>query len=52
MTPDVFGLPPHASLEELLESFARTGLHRAFVLERGMVVGAVSLTDLPELVAE
>jgi CBS domain-containing protein len=52
MTPDVFGVSPGASLDELLEFFARTGLHRALVLEDGVVVGIVSMTDLLDLMID
>lgn len=52
MTPDVFGLEPTASLEELLEFFSRTGLHRAPVVEGRELVGIVSASDLLELIAE
>jgi CBS-domain-containing membrane protein len=52
MTPDVFGVSPEASIEDLLEFFARTGLHRAMVLEAGKVVGIVSATDLLGLIAD
>jgi CBS domain-containing protein len=52
MTPDVFGLAPTSSVEDLLEFFARTGLHRALVLEEGRAVGIVSITDLLALIAE
>jgi CBS domain-containing protein len=47
----VFGVPPEASVGELLDFFARTGLHRALVLEGGRVVGIVTTTDLLELIA-
>ena len=46
MAPDVFGVAPGSGLDELLEFFSRTGLHRAFVLEGGRVIGVVSVTDL------
>lgn len=49
MTPDVFGVPPTASLEELASFFSRTGLHRALVLEDRRVVGVVSATDVLDL---
>jgi len=51
MTPDVFGIAPEAGLDDLLEFFSRTGLHRALVLEQGRVVGIVSMTDLLGLIA-
>jgi len=51
MTPDAFGVGPEASLEDLLEFFSRTGLHRALVLDGRKVVGIVSVTDLLELIA-
>lgn len=51
MTPDVFGIPPDAGLEELSRFFSRTGLHRALVLEEGELVGIVSISDLLGLVA-
>ena len=35
MTPDVFGVEPHASLVEIGAFFARTGLGRAVVLDGG-----------------
>lgn len=46
MSPDVFGVPPDTSLEELGCFFSRTGLHRALVLEEGRLQGIVSFTDL------
>lgn len=46
MTPDVFGVEPGSSLIELARFFARTGLGRAVVLDRGKLVGIVSVTDL------
>lgn len=52
MTPDVFGVEPTATPEELGAFFSRTGLHRALVLEEGRVVGVVSATDLLGLLAE
>jgi CBS domain-containing protein len=52
MTPDVFGVRPEASLDELLEFFARTGLHRALVMDDSVVVGIVSMTDLLDLMIE
>lgn len=51
MTPDVFGLEPTASLQELLRFFSRTGLHRATVVEGRRPVGIVSATDLLKLIA-
>ncbi len=52
MTPDVFGVAPDASLNDLAKFFARTGLHRAVVLEGGRLAGIVSITDLFGLVVE
>lgn len=46
MTPDAFGVPPDAGVDELLDFFSRTGLHRALVVEGSRVVGIVSMTDL------
>lgn len=46
MTADVFGLPPTATLQELLEFVSRTGLHRVPVLEDRKVVGIVTASDL------
>lgn len=51
MTPDLFGVASTASLDELLAFFARTGLHRALVLEGDHVIGIVSGTDLLSLIA-
>ena len=51
MTPDAFGVPPDAGVDELVEFFSRTGLHRALVLEGSRVVGIVSITDLLGLLA-
>lgn len=51
MTPDAFGVPPTATLPELLRFFTRTGVHRALVLEEGRVVGIVSVSDLLDLIA-
>lgn len=52
MTPDVFGVPPEASLRELSRFFSRTGLGRAVVLDRGNLVGIVSVIDLLGLIAD
>lgn len=52
MSPDAFGVAPTASLEELLEFFSRTGLHRAPVMDGRKLVGIVSATDLVKLIAE
>jgi CBS-domain-containing membrane protein len=46
MTPDVFGVAPDTSMVELRQFFARTGVHRAVVLEEGRIVGIVSLSDV------
>ena len=46
MTPDVFGVPPGASLLDLRRFFARTGVHRALVLDNGSIVGIVALSDV------
>jgi CBS domain-containing protein len=51
MTPDVFGVEPHASLAEVGAFFARTGLGRAVVLDGGQIVGIVSVIDLLSLLA-
>jgi CBS-domain-containing membrane protein len=51
MTPDVFGVEPTASLTDLGRFFTRTGLHRALVLDKGRLVGIVSVTDLVGLIA-
>jgi CBS domain-containing protein len=51
MTPDVFGVEPSATITELLDFFARTGVHRAFVTEGDRLVGVVSVTDLLRLMA-
>lgn len=51
MTPDVFGVEPTASIQELLRFFSRTGLHRAPVVEGKRPVGIVSATDLLDLIA-
>lgn len=52
MTPDVFGVAPDASVEELARFFSRTGLGRAVVLEREKLVGIVSVIDLLALIAD
>ncbi len=52
MTPDVFGVRPEDSLEELCRFMARTGLRRAPVMEDGRLVGMVSFTDLLALMAD
>jgi CBS-domain-containing membrane protein len=52
MTPDVFGVEPDASLAELAGFFSRTGLGRAVVLERGKLVGIVSVIDLLGSIAD
>lgn len=52
MTPDVFGVAPDASVEELARFFARTGVGRAVVLERDKLVGIVSVIDLFALIAD
>ncbi|HEX6135521.1 MAG TPA: CBS domain-containing protein [Longimicrobiales bacterium] len=46
MTPDVFGVGPDTSLPELRRFFARTGVHRAPVLEDGVIIGIVGLSDV------
>lgn len=46
MTPDVFGVAPDTSMADLRRFFARTGVHRAPVLEDGRIVGIVSLSDV------
>ncbi|HEX6307102.1 MAG TPA: CBS domain-containing protein [Longimicrobiales bacterium] len=46
MTPDVFGVRPDTTLRELRQFFARTGVHRAMVLENGLLVGIVGLSDV------
>jgi CBS domain-containing membrane protein len=51
MTPDIFGVQPDASLEQLAEYFSRTGLRRAIVVDRGRLVGIVSVVDLLGLIA-
>ncbi len=51
MTPDAFGLGPDEGLDALSRFFARTGLHRALVLEEGRMVGVVSISDLLALIA-
>ena len=51
MTPDVFGVGPDATVQELALFFARTGLGRAVVMEGGRLVGIVSAIDLLRLVA-
>jgi len=51
MTPDVFGIEPRASIQELLRFFSRTGLHRVPVVEGRRPVGIVSATDLLDLIA-
>lgn len=50
MTADLFSVEPTASLTTLLDFFARTGLHRAPVLEDGELVGIVSASDLLPLI--
>jgi CBS-domain-containing membrane protein len=52
MTPDVFGVDSEASLGELAAFFSRTGLGRAVVLDRGKLVGIVSVIDLLGLIAD
>jgi CBS domain-containing protein len=51
MTPDVFGVEPSATITELWDFFARTGVRRAFVTEGDRLVGVVSVTDLLGLMA-
>jgi CBS domain-containing membrane protein len=46
MTPDVFGVGRDTDVAELRRFFARTGVHRALVLEEGRVAGIVSLSDV------
>jgi CBS domain-containing protein len=52
MTPDVFGVAPDTSMAELRRFFARTGVHRALVLEEGRLVGIVSLSDVLDSLLE
>ena len=52
MTPDVFSVESGAALETLCRFFQRTGVHRALVMDRGELVGIVSLTDLLGLLAD
>ena len=52
MTPDVFGVAPDASLPELRRFFARTGVHRALVLDDGALVGIVALSDVLDTLLE
>jgi CBS domain-containing protein len=52
MTPDVFGVEPHASIAELGAFFTRTGLGRAVVLDEGKIVGIVSVIDLLGLIVD
>ena len=44
--------PSSSSLETLCRFFQRTGVHRALVMDRGVLVGVVSLTDLLALLAD
>jgi CBS domain-containing protein len=46
MTPDVFGVEPDATLAALRRFFARTGVHRALVLDDGRIEGIVALSDV------
>jgi CBS domain-containing protein len=46
MTADVFGVAPDSSISELAAFFARTGLGRAVVIEKGTLCGIVSVIDL------
>lgn len=46
MTPDVFGVRPDTGLAALRRFFARTGVHRALVLDENRVVGIVALSDV------
>jgi CBS domain-containing protein len=52
MTPDVFSVESSAGLDKLCLFFQRTGVHRALVMDRGTLVGIVSLTDLLGLLAD
>lgn len=52
MTPDVFGVRPEDTLEDLCRFMARTGLRRAPVMDDGRLVGMVSFTDLLGLMAD
>jgi CBS domain-containing protein len=52
MTPDVFSVESGSSLEDLCRFFQRTGVHRALVMDRGALVGVVSLTDLLGVLVE
>ena len=51
MTPDVFSVRSTDGLGSLCRFFQRTGVHRAFVVDRGRLVGVVSLTDLLAVLA-
>lgn len=51
MTPDVFSVRPTGGLESLCRFFQRAGVHRAFVVEGGRLVGVVALTDLLAVLA-
>jgi CBS domain-containing protein len=46
MTPDVLSVPPDASMSDLRRFFARTGVHRALVLDDDRIVGIVTLSDV------
>jgi CBS-domain-containing membrane protein len=45
MTPDALGVGPEASMAELRRFFARTGVHRALVIDGRRLVGIVALSD-------
>jgi CBS domain-containing protein len=52
MTPDVFSVEPSMDVAALRRFFVRTGVHRALVLDDGVLVGIVSVSDLLGVIAQ
>lgn len=52
MTGDILSLPPGADIALAAERMRAADVHRLLVMERGVLVGIVSTTDLARAVAE
>jgi len=52
MTPQVYDVSPHTSIQQVAQVMHRGGIHRVFVTEDGEIQGVITSLDMVKVVAE
>jgi CBS domain-containing protein len=52
MTPQVYDVNEHTSIQQVAQVMHRSGIHRVFVTTNGEVRGVITAMDMLQVVAE